>query len=107
MKQSESPGFQHRVARFVAQHDLEAGVEIRLLDLLSELGEVAKEVLKGNEYGASGLVQTQAWEEELSDVFFALICLANTTGVDLDRGLQKVLQKYALRVQAKGSPGST
>ena len=107
MKQSESPEFQYRVARFVAQHDLEAGVEIRLLDLLSELGEVAKEVLKGNEYGASGLVQTQAWEEELSDVFFALICLANTTGVDLDRGLQKVLQKYALRVQAKGSPGST
>ena len=107
MKRSEPPEFQDRVARFVAEHDLEAGVEIRLLDLLSELGEVAKEVLKGNAYGTSALVQTQAWEEELSDVFFALICLANTTGVDLDRGLQKVLQKYALRVQAKGSPGST
>ena len=107
MKNSETPQFQERVARFVAEHELEAGVEVRLLDLLSELGEVAKEVLKGNHYGTSELVQTEAWEEELSDVFFALICLANTTGVDLNRGLPKVLEKYALRVQSKGDPGST
>jgi NTP pyrophosphatase (non-canonical NTP hydrolase) len=106
MKNTGTPEFQDRVARFVAEHDLEAGVEIRLLDLLSELGEVAKEVLKGNQYGTSALVQTEAWEEELADVFFALICLANTTGVDLNRGLQKVLEKYALRVQTKGNPGS-
>ena len=106
MKDTGIPEFQERVARFVDEHNLEAGVEIRLLDLLSELGEVAKEVLKGNQYGTSPLVQTPAWEEELADVFFALVCLANTTGVDLDRGLQKVLEKYAHRVQAKGHPGS-
>ena len=47
-KQSE-PDFQNRVARFVEEYDLEAGVEIRLLDLISEIGEVAKEVLKGNQ----------------------------------------------------------
>ena len=41
MKNTGTPEFQDRVARFVAEHDLEAGVEIRLLDLLSELGEVA------------------------------------------------------------------
>jgi len=107
MKKTATPEFQERVARFVAEHKLEAGVEIRLLDLLSELGEVAKEVLKGNQYGTSPLVQTPAWEEELADVFFALVCLANSTGVDLDRGLQTVLEKYALRAQVKGHPGST
>jgi len=107
MEKPEMPEFQDAVARFVAEHNLEAGVEIRLLDLLSELGEVAKEVLKGNHYGTSALVQTEAWEEELSDVFFALVCLANTTGVDLNRGLQKVREKCALRVQDKGSPGSS
>ena len=100
------PDFQNRVAKFVKEHDLEAGVEIRLLDLLSDLGEVAKEILIGNQYGKSGFIQTAAWEEELADVFFALICVANTTGVDLNRGLEKVLEKYAKRLQAKGNPGS-
>jgi NTP pyrophosphatase (non-canonical NTP hydrolase) len=100
------PEFQQQVARFGAEHSLEAGVETRLLDLLSELGEVAKEVLKGNNYGQSKLVQTVAWQEELADVFFALICLANTTGVDLNHGLAGVLEKYQQRLQGKGTPGS-
>jgi hypothetical protein len=38
MKNSD---FQERVAAFVAEYDLETRVEARLLDLLSELGEVA------------------------------------------------------------------
>ena len=106
MTHQTEPDFQDRVARFVAAHDLEAGIEFRLIDLLSELGEVAKEVLKGNQYGRTELIQTTAWEEELADVFFSLICLANTTGVNLNKSLDQVLEKYIDRMQAKGSPGS-
>lgn len=38
---------QTKVEQFVGQYGLETPLEHRLLDLLSELGEVAKEVLKG------------------------------------------------------------
>ena len=71
--------YQERVASFVAGHDLETDIAARVLDLLSEL----------------------------ADVFFSLICLANSTGVDLNRGLEKVMAKYSQRLQDKGDPGSS
>ena len=37
--------FQHRVTDFVIEHKLEADVVYRLLDLMSELGELSKELL--------------------------------------------------------------
>ena len=47
---------QRRVAEFVHAHDLSAGVETRLLDLVSELGELAKEGLKGTDYGSVAIL---------------------------------------------------
>jgi NTP pyrophosphatase (non-canonical NTP hydrolase) len=99
-------GYQQRVADFVDEHKLAASVETRLLDLLSELGEVAKEALKGSQYGKSGFTATPDWEQELADAFFSLICIANMTGVDLDSALDKVLEKYQTRLGARGDAGS-
>lgn len=100
------PNFQKRVAQFVAAHDLETGVEARLLDLISELGEVAKEVLKGSEYGRVPFHPTAEWEQELADAFFALICIANSTGVNLDTALDDVIMKYTTRLTSEGDAGS-
>ncbi len=97
---------QSRVSRFTAEHNLETSEQARLLDMVSELGEVAKEMLKGSQYGAQPYTQTPAWEEELADVFFSLVCLANTTGVDLETALEKVLAKYAARLNQSGDAGS-
>lgn len=38
--------FQDSVARFVEAHQLEIAVSARVLDLVSEVGEIAKEILK-------------------------------------------------------------
>jgi NTP pyrophosphatase (non-canonical NTP hydrolase) len=100
------PEYQLRVADFAAKHNLETGVESRLLDLMSELGEVAKEALKGSQYGAAEFVPTADWEEELADAFFSLICIANTTKVDLDSALKQVLGKYESRLTERGDAGS-
>lgn len=48
MTEFSQPDFQQRVGRFVAEHGLETSAETRLLDLVSEWGEVAKEILRGN-----------------------------------------------------------
>ena len=42
---------QKEVERFCKENQLEAPTVYRLLDLVSELGEVAKEILKGSDYG--------------------------------------------------------
>jgi NTP pyrophosphatase (non-canonical NTP hydrolase) len=98
--------FQKAVAEFVKKHRLEASVEAQLIDLLSEMGELAKEALKGSDYGKAPFTQTPAWEEELADAFFSLVCLANSTDVDLEEALGDALAKYEARLSEKGDAGS-
>ena len=102
-------GMQKQVAEFVAQHNLEAPLPYRLLDLTSELGEVAKELLAATDYGKRPLPAgsvTPNWEAELGDVLFSLICVANATAVDLESALAATLEKYRQRLAARGDPGS-
>lgn len=100
------PAMQQRIAEFVATHHLEAPVPARLLDLTSELGELAKEVLKSSHYGRHPFTPTENWPGELADALFALICLANTTGVDLQIALDHALEKYTHRLTTTGQAGS-
>ncbi len=97
---------QQRVAAFVARHGLETDVAHRLLDAVSELGEVAKETLKGSRYGKTTFVPTENWSSELGDVMFSLLCVANSTGVDMSAALTAALAKYEARVGKTGSAGS-
>ncbi|MBI3244306.1 MAG: nucleotide pyrophosphohydrolase [Chloroflexi bacterium] len=100
------PTFQQTVSRFVQAHNLEAPVHARLLDLTSEVGELAKEALKGSNYGHESFQPTASWESELADGFFSLICLANSTGVNMEAALAGALEKYQARLAAAGDSGS-
>ncbi len=73
---------------------------------LPNWGELAKEVLKGSNYGATAFVRTKDWEDEFGDVVFSLLCVANQTGVDVEKAVTKALAKYKKRIAAKGSPAS-
>lgn len=107
MKDQISAGLlQARVAEFVRAHDLETSVACRLLDLVSEIGELSKEVLKSTSYGRSAFGKAANWEAELGDALFSLICLANSTGVDLDAALSVVIAKYELRLRTTNEAGS-
>jgi NTP pyrophosphatase (non-canonical NTP hydrolase) len=97
---------QAKVSYFANMHKLDTSVETRLLDLLAELGELSKEVLKGGAYGKQPFIETTGWVEELGDVYFALLCLANQTDVDLENALDHVLSKYSARMDTGGAPSS-
>ncbi|MEW6522183.1 MAG: MazG-like family protein [Bacillota bacterium] len=97
---------QERVSRLVMAYGLEAPVAERLLDLLSELGEAAKEVLRGSSYGRQQLQLGCNWSGELGDLYFSLLCLANSTGVDLSASLTGAMAKYEARIAGRGSPDS-
>lgn len=103
---AELPTLQQRVANFVETCELEASVDVRTLDLASEVGELGKEVLKGTGYGRRQFEPPRGWEDELGDVLFAIVCLANTTGVDLEAALDGALRKYQDRLESKSDAGS-
>ena len=98
---------QQRIADFVGQNNLEAPLPYRLLDLSSELGEVCKELLKSTRYGREPFAESAAWEQEVGDLFFTLLCVANSSGVNLEAALEDALLRYEGRIQASGTPDST
>lgn len=103
----EFPEFQRRVAKFVAEHELETPIHARLLDLSSEVGELSKEYMEITNYGRKPFEEPpDGWRNELGDVLFSIVCLANSTGVDLETVLQGALDKYEERRHRKGDAGS-
>ncbi len=97
---------QKKVKEFVEKHQLEQKVEISALDLVSEIGEVTKEILKSSEYGRKEPKYREELKEELGDVFYSLINLANHYQVDLEEALVIAVEKYERRIKEKGEADS-
>lgn len=70
--------------------------------LMEEVGEVAR--IMARQYGEQSFKKSDENREladELADVLFVLICLANQTGVDLTDALHKNLEKKTKRDSAR------
>lgn len=66
--------------------------------LTEEVGEVARIIARRyGEQSEKESDQNKDLGDELADVLFVLICLANQTGVDLETALQKNLDKKTKR----------
>jgi NTP pyrophosphatase (non-canonical NTP hydrolase) len=95
---------QARVAAFLDAHDLRAPPENRVLDLVSEVGELAKNVNETTDYGATGGAGVD--RDELGDVLFCLLALADELDYDAGDALDEALAKYEDRLDESGSAGS-
>lgn len=69
----------------------ELGLFSALVEEVGELAEIFRKIALGEKDYLTKL------EEELGDTFFALICIANVYGVDLERALLKSIEKYRKR----------
>lgn len=96
---------QERVATFIQEHDMQAPPEYRLLDAVSELGEVAKEAAESTSYGDSP-AELDIASDEIGDVLFAVLALASATDIDASDALDEALEKYERRLEASGSAAS-
>lgn len=94
------------IKSFTEDKRIDSSVEVRIIDLASEVGELSKEVLKGTKYGSKEFEKTEEWESEIGDVLFSLICIANETETNLEDCLKYVLDKYEKRFANKGALGS-
>ena len=65
--------------------------------LTEEVGELAR--IMARKYGEQSFKEGEKQDpsEEMADILWVLICLANQTGVDLTEALQKSIEKKTLR----------
>ena len=69
-----------------------------LARLMEEVGELAR--LLNHDFGHKPKKEGEAHQElaeELADILFVILVMANEQGIDLDRALQGVLEKYRVR----------
>ena len=70
--------------------------------LMEEVGELSRILVR--KYGDQSFKNKEEealLSDEMADVLFVLICLANQTGVDLSTALEKNLEKKTLRDAAR------
>ena len=65
-----------------------------LARLIEEVGELAREIndIYGPKKKKSG-EDVKEIEDEIADIIFTIICLANSQGIDLDEAFKKVMDK--------------
>jgi len=65
-----------------------------LTRLVEEVGELAREL--NHRFGPKKKKDSEELKEvgdEIADIFFTLICLANSLGIDLDESFEKMMKK--------------
>ncbi len=89
---------QERVDLWIRQVGVRYFNELTNMALLTEeVGELARVIAR--KYGEQSVKKGEKLDlaEEMADVLFVLICLANQTGVDLTEALEMSLKKKSLR----------
>lgn len=97
---------QKSVTDFLHRFDLSCDAKIRYMDLVSEVGELGKELIKGCDYGKMEHVNTINVQDELGDCLFSLLALCYELGIDAKSALAESLTKYEGRFAYKGGIGS-
>lgn len=89
---------QQRVDAWIKQYGVRYFSELtNMACLTEEVGELARVVARryGDQSAKAG--ETLDLAEEMADVLWVLLCLANQTGVDLTAELQKSIEKKTSR----------
>lgn len=90
---------QQKVNNWITQYGVRYFSELTNMAILTEeVGEVARIISR--EYGDQSFKKKEKGKklgDELADVLFVLICLANQTGVDLTEAFEKNIEKKTIR----------
>ncbi|HOZ82351.1 MAG TPA: nucleotide pyrophosphohydrolase [Bacteroidia bacterium] len=90
---------QQIVDDWIKKHGVRYFNELTNLALLTEeVGELARIIArKYGEQSAKNNEDSLEMADEMADILFVLICLANQTGVDLEQAMKKNLEKKTHR----------
>src|SRR5437764_12613385 len=90
---------QAKVDKWIKTHGVRYFNELTNMAMLTEeVGEVARVIARTyGEQSSKKSDKGKALSDELADVLFVLICIANQTGVDLTQALTKNLENKSKR----------
>ncbi len=90
---------QQKVDEWIKKYGVRYYNELTNMAILTEeVGEVARIIArKYGEQSSKNNEQNLDLADELADVLFVVICLANQTGIDLQKALEQNLQKKTQR----------
>ena len=97
---------QEKVKKFIEDNNLEMKPEFYTLDIVSEMGEVAKEILKAYDYGRGEHGFRDEISSELGDLLYSLITLANHYNIDLEEEVLGAIKRYQKRIGKGKTPDS-
>ena len=90
---------QERADRWIREYGVRYFSELTNMAILTEeVGELARIIAR--KYGDQSFREkdkNRSLEDEMADVLFVLICLANQTGVDLEKAFEKNIEKKTRR----------
>lgn len=90
---------QKQVDNWVRQYKIEYFKPLEILArLVEEVGELAREL--NHRFGPKKKKTTEGTKEigdEMADIIFTLVCLANSLGIDLDKSFKEMMKKYQKR----------
>jgi NTP pyrophosphatase (non-canonical NTP hydrolase) len=90
---------QHKIDSWIKEFGVRYFNELTNMALLTEeVGEVARIIART--YGEQSSKETDLGlklGDELADVFFVLVCIANQTGIDLTKALEENIKKKTER----------
>ena len=98
--------FQQTAADLAREYALDAPAMARYADLVSEIGELGKELLLGSNYGKNQMRITDNTAKEIGDVLFALALLADSLDLDMEKCFLDAVEKYKKRFEQTRQIGS-
>jgi NTP pyrophosphatase (non-canonical NTP hydrolase) len=81
------------VQEFVENYKLDSPIEFNFIDLVSELGEIAKAINLITNNGKSIVKESSELLEEIGDAHYSLLTFVNYFEVDLSELLEKAIKK--------------
>ena len=93
---------QNKVKEFNKNFDSQPS-SVRMLDIVSEVGELSKEVIKSQNYGKKDFSVNNDIMLETGDVLYAILSFCNENNIDAEKCLDMVLEKYSKRFNLNGT----
>lgn len=94
------------VDQFMTLHGLHTTPQTRYIDLVSEIGELGKEILTTTNYGKKDYWPTPNGIMEMGDCLFSIIALCHAMDIDLQMAIGEAMKKYKKRFAEKGAISS-
>ena len=94
------------VQECIDKYGIGTDIHTRYMDLLSEIGEMGKEIVKSTNYGKRDFVMNDRIMDEIGDCLFSLLAMCNELNIDAQDALLQSISKYERRFEANGTISS-